>query len=173
MEEDGDRAGQSRSTVESRAEAGAPAAAAGHVEAEPKGDRCRGIARVDADHFAMSFGALGMARGREIVIGQAAVGLAAGEDVALHQSFARLVLAREEARLQMAAAATVAANHVEVGRGAAIAVLIARRVEGDVRPLLDWRGALAFGAAFGLVASVFGRGRRAQRPSRAQRSQRP
>ena len=33
-------------------------------------------------------------------------------------------------------------------------VLIAQRVEGDVRTLLDWRGALAFGAAFGLVAGL-------------------
>jgi hypothetical protein len=33
-------------------------------------------------------------------------------------------------------------------------------VGGDVRVLLDWRGALAFGAAFGLLAGLLGRGRR-------------
>jgi len=37
-------------------------------------------------------------------------------------------------------------------------VLIARRVDGNVRTLLDWRGALAFGAAFGVVSSIL-RGR--------------
>jgi hypothetical protein len=39
--------------------------------------------------------------------------------------------------------------------------LIARRVEGNVRTVLDWRGAVAFGAAFGVVVSLFrGLGRR-------------
>ena len=38
-------------------------------------------------------------------------------------------------------------------------MLIARKVEGDVRTLLDWRGAIAFGAAFGIIVSLF-RGRR-------------
>ena len=33
-------------------------------------------------------------------------------------------------------------------------VLIAGRVEGNVRTLLDWRGALALGAAFGVVMGL-------------------
>jgi hypothetical protein len=37
--------------------------------------------------------------------------------------------------------------------------MIARHVEGDVRTLLDWRGAIAFGAAFGVVVSFFRRRR--------------
>jgi hypothetical protein len=35
--------------------------------------------------------------------------------------------------------------------------LIARRVTGDVRVLLDWRGALAFGAIAGLVVGLLRR----------------
>jgi hypothetical protein len=38
-------------------------------------------------------------------------------------------------------------------------MLIAGRVEGNVRTLLDWRGAIAFGAAFGLVAGLVRRRR--------------
>jgi hypothetical protein len=38
--------------------------------------------------------------------------------------------------------------------------LVARKVAGDVRVLLDWRGALAFGAAAGLVIALLRRGRR-------------
>ncbi len=40
--------------------------------------------------------------------------------------------------------------------------LVARRVAGDVRVLLDWRGAVAFGAVAGLVMGVLRR-----RPPRA------
>jgi hypothetical protein len=35
-----------------------------------------------------------------------------------------------------------------------VLVMIAQQVSGEVRPLLDWRGALAFGAAFGLVSGL-------------------
>jgi hypothetical protein len=36
-------------------------------------------------------------------------------------------------------------------------VLLARRVEGDIRPVLDWRGAVALGAVFAIVRAVFRR----------------
>jgi hypothetical protein len=46
----------------------------------------------------------------------------------------------------------VVGARVMIRQPSAIAVLIAGRVEGSVRPILDWRGALAFGAAFAMVA---------------------
>jgi hypothetical protein len=36
-------------------------------------------------------------------------------------------------------------------------VLIAGRVDGTVRPILDWRGALAFGVAFAVVSGILRR----------------
>ena len=38
--------------------------------------------------------------------------------------------------------------------------MIAAKAEGNVRTLLDWRGALAFGAAFGILAGLVRRIRR-------------
>ena len=35
--------------------------------------------------------------------------------------------------------------------------MIARRVEGDVKPILDWRGALAAGAVVGLLLGILRR----------------
>ena len=43
------------------------------------------------------------------------------------------------------------------GRNAGVLVLIAGRVEGPVRTLLDWRGALALGAAMGVVVGLLRR----------------
>ena len=40
----------------------------------------------------------------------------------------------------------------------AVMFLVARRVTGDVRVLLDWRGAVAFGAVAGLIMALL-RGR--------------
>ena len=50
------------------------------------------------------------------------------------------------------------ANEIHAERTTGVMLLIARRVDGDVRTLLDWRGALAVGAAFGVVVSLFRRG---------------
>jgi hypothetical protein len=52
----------------------------------------------------------------------------------------------------------VVANQVTMGRGSGALLVIGRRIEGDVRTLLDWRGALAFGAAIGLVVGLVRRG---------------
>jgi hypothetical protein len=53
----------------------------------------------------------------------------------------------------------VIANEVTADRTTGVLVLIARRVEGDVKTILDWRGALAFGAAFGIVSALLRRRR--------------
>jgi len=115
------------------------------------------VSSLDADRIDFTLGAVGMARGRDVRIGQAAVALAVGDEIELRQSTVRFALARESVRLETAAAATVIGGHVDVGPRAAVAVLIAGHVEGDVRPLLDWRGAVVFGAVFALVGAAAGR----------------
>ncbi len=115
------------------------------------------VSGLDAERIDFTLGAVGMARGRDVRIGQAAVGLAMGDEIELRQSSVRFALARDSVRLDTSAAATVIGNHVDVGPRTAVAVLVARHVEGDVRPLLDWRGAAVFGAVFALVGAVVGR----------------
>jgi hypothetical protein len=67
------------------------------------------------------------------------------------------VLARD-VRLEQSVVRSVVANHVQIERTTGVLFLLARRVDGDVRAIFDWRGALAFGAALGVVSSVL-RGR--------------
>jgi len=75
----------------------------------------------------------------------------------LSRGAARSVLARE-AHLEQSFAQTVVANQVTMGRGSGALLVIGRRIEGDVRMLLDWRGALAFGATFGVIVGLLRRG---------------
>jgi hypothetical protein len=51
----------------------------------------------------------------------------------------------------------MAAAHVTIERTTAVGILIAKQVDGSVRPLLDWRGALALGASLGLLLGVLRR----------------
>ena len=115
--------------------------------------------RVDATHVDVSQGAIGFARADRVSIEMGALGAAMADDVSVSQGMAGSILARS-ARVDQALVRTLIAGEVNVHRPSAVAVLIARRVSGDVRVLLDWRGALAFGAAFGVLAGLFGRGRR-------------
>ena len=68
------------------------------------------------------------------------------------RTFANL-LARD-VHLDQTAVANLLANHVTFDRQSFAGVVIARRVDGNVRTLVDWRGALA-------VAGVAGAGQRA------------
>jgi hypothetical protein len=53
----------------------------------------------------------------------------------------------------------VVAANVRFERPTAVVFLVARKVEGEVRAILDWRGALVFGIAAGFVMSLFRRRR--------------
>ena len=88
-----------------------------------------------------------------------ALGAAMGGEISVSQGFAGTILT-QRATVEQAFVRTMIAQNVEVRRPSAVLIVIAQRVSGDVRVLLDWRGALAFGAAFGVLAALFGRGRR-------------
>ena len=51
----------------------------------------------------------------------------------------------------------LAANRVTFRRTGVAGIVIARHVDGDMRVLLDWRGAIAFGAVVGVVLGILRR----------------
>lgn len=121
--------------------------------------RMGAVGRVDSDRLEVIQGAIGGVRAGSVSVKQGAIGGTLAGEVSIRQSFARSILARE-ARVEQSFVRTIVAAEVRVERATFVGLLLARRVAGDVRVLLDWRGALAFGAAFGLLAGLVGRGRR-------------
>ncbi len=116
-----------------------------------------GIGRLVATTVNVSQGGVGAARAERLTVEMGGVGAAMAGHFELSRGAARSVLARE-AHLEQSFAQTVVANQVTMGRGSGALLVIGRRIEGDVRTLLDWRGALAFGAAIGLVVGLVRRG---------------
>src|SRR3954447_192696 len=112
-----------------------------------------GIGALSAEDVFVQWGGVGAARADKLGVEFGGVGAALAGEVRVTQGWARSVVARE-ATLEQAFARTVIAQHVDVRRPSVVLVLVAQRVEGDVRALVDWGGALAFGAAFGLVAGI-------------------
>ena len=120
--------------------------------------RLSAVGMVDAGDVQFAQGALGAARADTVTVEQGALGAALADRVDVSQGYARSIVARQ-VQLDSSAARMVVAADVKVQRSA-IMVLIARRVSGDVRVLVDWRGALAFGALAGIIGGVISRSRR-------------
>jgi hypothetical protein len=125
----------------------------------------RSIERVEVDQLEFARGAIGGVRAGDVAARQAAVGgIAAGHasvemgavggiaarEVTLQQGAVRGVLA-QNVHVEQALVRSVVANRVETGPTTAILVAVARRIDGEAKVLLDWRGALAVGAVIGAV----------------------
>jgi hypothetical protein len=119
-----------------------------------------GIGRASATDIAVSQGGIGFARGERVTLEMGAVGAAIGDEVRVTQSTAGYVAARGDATVDQSLVSTLIADRVTFRQPSAVLVLIARQVDGTVRPLLDWRGALAAGAVAGIVIGLLRRGRR-------------
>lgn len=151
---------------------GAPAAAALPATADtpasgpailPPGTRS--IDRLEVDQLEFARGAIGGVRAgdsaaRQAVVGgiaaghasveMGAVGGIAAREVAVQQGAVRGVVA-QTVHVEQALVRSVVANRVETGPTTAILVAVARRIDGEAKVLLDWRGALALGAVLGFA----------------------
>jgi hypothetical protein len=108
------------------------------------------IGAVEADEVVVSVGAIGAARAERVSVEFAAVGALAGGEVRVSRAGVGAVAARE-ARFEQAFVRSVIARDVHFARGSGAAVVIAARVDGDARILLDWRGGLAAGTVLALA----------------------
>lgn len=115
-----------------------------------------GVGRLEAEEVFVQWGGVGAARADRLGVELGGVGAALTGELEVSQGFAGTVVARQ-ATLEQSFVRTLIAQEVTATRPTGVLVLIAQRVSGDIRPVLDWRGALAFGVAFGLVAGVLRR----------------
>jgi hypothetical protein len=130
-----------------------------NARAETIDIRQGGITRAEAQDISVTQGGIAIARADRVSVGMGAIGLAVGGDVDVNRGFARTVIARD-VRIEQAGARTVIANTATFDRSSGALIVIAGKAEGNVRTLLDWRGALAFGAAFGILVGLVRRVRR-------------
>ena len=84
------------------------------------------------------------------------IGAAFAGEIEVRQGAVNSILARE-VEVEQAIVQSVVALNAEIEEGANVFILVAGRVTGNVRPVLDWRGGLAIGAAFGLIVGLLRR----------------
>ena len=117
-----------------------------------------GIGALTATDVAVTQGGVGAVRADRLSVELGGVGAAMTDQLDVRQGLVGAVIARD-ARFEQAGVRTLIANRVQFGPNSGAGMVIAARVDGDVTTLFDWRGALAFGAAAGLVMAIV-RGRR-------------
>lgn len=116
------------------------------------------VGRVEGGEIRVEQGAVGVARVEHLSVDRGVVGAVMAGNVEVSRGYARSILARQ-VQLDRGAARVVIAADVRAQQSA-VMFLVARRVSGEMRVLFDWRGALAFGAAAGLVLALVSRVRR-------------
>jgi hypothetical protein len=108
---------------------------------------------------AIRLGGAAVAHGERLSVELGVVGLVVSGDAALTQSYARSILARE-VRIKQSVAQSVVAGNVVFEKQSGAFIVLARKVEGDVRTVLDWRGALALGAVLAAGIGLLARRKR-------------
>jgi len=109
-----------------------------------------GLGAVQADKVVVSVGGIGAARAERVSVQVGAIGAVAADRAKVSAGAANLVLARE-ATLEQAIVQTVTAGRVTLGRGSVAGIVIAGRVDGPGRPILDGRAGLVAGAVIALT----------------------
>ena len=113
--------------------------AVGGIRAQDVHVRSGVVGGIAGDHASVEMGLVGGIAAREASVSQGVVRSVLAQDVRIEQSIVR----------------SVVANRVQVGPTTAIGFVLARRVDGDPKVLLDWRGALALAAVSGALAAMF------------------
>ena len=109
--------------------------------------------RSQAEDVFVQWGGIGATRADTVGVEFGSIGAAFAGEVRVSQGYAGSIMARE-ATLEQGIARNVIAQRVTINRPSAMGILIAQHVHGDVRPILEWRGALAAGAVIGLGAAI-------------------
>jgi hypothetical protein len=115
--------------------------------------RLGGIGTLQAEDVFVQWGGIGATRADTASVEFGSIGAALAGEARLTQGYAGLLAARE-ATVEQAIVRTMIAQRITINRPSAVLVLVAQRVDGSVRPLLDWRGALAAGLGIAAVTTA-------------------
>lgn len=115
-----------------------------------------GIANAQAEDIRVSMGGVALARADRVSVEMGGLGIAFAREAHLTQGGARTVFA-QDVRVDQGLIGTAFAGKVTFERPSGVFLLLAGRTEGPVKALLDWRGALAFGAAMGVIVGLLRR----------------
>ena len=135
-------ASSTASSTTDSVEAGLAASPADPVRAEHVEISQGSAGSIEATTVALTQGGAGRVRAHEMTVNQGGIGLARTDRLQLGERASAFAVISDEAALEP---------------GSSVFMLLARSVSGDVRPIVDWRAAAAFGVGLGLAVSILRR----------------
>lgn len=120
----------------------------GHIELQQVG-----ALSIDGDKVDVTQGASAIVHGSDIRLNQSLSLITAGNNTVLDSSCSPVVLSRGHTTLNRSAVGILGAQEIKADQTSSF-LMIANRIEGEVTTLLDWRSALAAGAAIGGILGL-------------------
>ena len=120
----------------------------GHIELQQVG-----ALTIDAEKVDVSQGATALLRGGELSLNQSVSIMSVADDIALNFSCSPISITRNNAHIEKSAVGVMLSKDIKTENSTSL-VTIARNVEGNITTMMDWRSALAFGAALGGVLGL-------------------
>ena len=108
---------------------------------------------MDARDVTVSMGGIALAKADSVSSEMGVVALSVAGEATVTQSFVRTLFAKE-VQVDQGAVWNLAAGKVTFKRRGFAGVVIAGRVDGEVKTLLDWRGALALGGVAAVLMAI-------------------
>lgn len=115
----------------------------GHVELQQVG-----ALSIDGEKVEVTQGASAIIRGDDVSLNQSMSAITAADNVSINFSFSPLSISRQQTDISRSAVGLIVGKDVNAESTSAILVL-AKKFDGSVTTLLDWRSALALGATIG------------------------
>lgn len=115
---------------------------AGNIRADSVTISQGGAGNIEAGNVSITQGGAGRVTADHLTVNQGGVGLARTERLTIEEGGSAFV---------------VMADTADIGAGANVFMLVARNAGGEVRPVLDWRAAAAFGAGLALALTLLRR----------------
>jgi hypothetical protein len=101
-------------------------------------------------------GGVALARADRVSVEMGGIALSLARESHVTQGVARTILA-QDVRVDQGLVGTAFAGKVTFEQPSGVLLLIAGKTEGPVKALMDWKGALAFGAVFGALVGLLRR----------------
>lgn len=120
----------------------------GHMEIQQVG-----ALSIDGERVEMTQSAAAVIQGKDIYLNQGMSVITACNNANLNYSFSPVTLARDNLNISRSAAGLIGAGSIKAENSTAL-IMLANKVEGEVTTLLDWRSALALGAAIGGILGL-------------------
>jgi hypothetical protein len=120
----------------------------GHVELQQVG-----ALTIDGERIDATQGAACIIRGRELSLNQSISAVSIADEASLNFSFSPISMAKNNTDVNRSAVGIMVSKEIKSENSSSL-IMIAKKVEGKVTTLLDWKSALAFGAVIGGILGL-------------------